>query len=433
LKGSATTLRRRWAFALLSVLALAWFTLRGPARAPGDSQDLAVVWGSSRAWLAGLDPYDADATAAAFLAGGGPARITPGLPLKPVVSPSASFPAFAVLGVLPWAWALPASVASTVALSVIALAALGRAAGLDGRRAVLLVLLGLSLAPVHTTISHGQPVAASVALLILGWIVLGDRPALAGALMACGAALKPSLSGAFALVGLLGGSRRWVVSAGATFLAFFGIGELRLRLAGHEGLPAWLRALSASTQHGVNSASPENPGSAFMLNLELPLRRLVDAPVTAQAIAVAIVLPMLLVASWKLWTDSSRRTGLRALSLLSVLSLLVMYHRFYDAVLLWLPLAVLLSDWDELGAWPRWLLAASLAVFSVNGQALLQAMVEAGRVPGWAASTVLWRTLVMPHHPWTLLLLALGLTAWLLRAPGPAASGPPPRDEAGHG
>ena len=412
---------------------MGWFALRGPVRALGDSQDLAVVWGSARAWLAGLDPYDADATASAFLAGGGPPGITPGLPLKPVVFPSASFPAFAVIGALSWGWALAVSIASAVVLTVLALAALGRAAGLSGRRAVLFVLLGLSLAPVHTTISHGQPVAASVALLVLGWVVLRERPAVAGVLMACGAALKPSLSGAFALVGLLGGGPRWVVSAGATFLAFLGIGELRLRLAGHEGLPAWLRALSASARDGVNSASPGNPGSTFMLNLELPLRRLVDAPVTAQAIAVAVVLPLVLVALWKLRTDTSRRTGLRALSLLSVLSLLVMYHRFYDAVLLWLPLAVLLADWDELGAWPRWLLAASLAVFSVNGQALLQALVEAGRIPDWAASTGLWRTVIMAHHPWTLLLLALGLTAWLLRAPGPAASGPPSQDGVGDG
>jgi hypothetical protein len=113
---------------------------------------------------------------------------------------------------------------------------------------------------------------------------------------------------------------------------------------------------------------------------------------------------------------------LLSLSMASVVTLLIVYHRFYDAVLLLFPLALALRGLAGSRAWrPHLVTLALVAVFFVPGSVMLATAAERGLVPGALAGSAVWEHLLLPHQP----LALLALCCWLvvMRALMPVGGG----------
>lgn len=418
-------------FALLAVLVGAELLLRGPARAVRDSQDLAVHFAAARVWWHGGDPYEPAQLAAAFRAGGGPEALTPTGAWMPSVYPAATYALEAPLALLGWRAAVTLAQAGSLLLVLAALSSLARAARIPRERAGPFVLAGLALAPLHTGLAMGQIAVPAAALLVLGWSARRSRPALSGVLIALGAALKPSLALPVVLAALARPKRRWAWPAAAVLLGLVVVGELRLAAAGHLGLSSWLWNVAlAAGPGGMNSADPGNPARLTLLGWEVLLQQLPGgARPEAGAVAVALAVPLLWPAFRRLRAAGDAGDELYPLSLLCLVALLATYHRTYDAVLLWFPLAALARDWSALGRPARLLGAVVYAGFLAPGPVVLDLLARAGRVPGAIATSVAWRLLVLPYQIWLLTAAAAGL-AWLLARAGaaraPAAAAPEP-------
>ncbi len=97
---------------------------------------------------------------------------------------------------------------------------------------------------------------------------------------------------------------------------------------------------------------------------------------------------------------------LLALSTIAVISLLPVYHRFYDATLLVFPLCWIFVSFRRAHR-VSLLCLLLLAPFLVPGGTLLETMQSSGRIPASLSHHWWWEAFVMAHQVWALVLLSL--------------------------
>lgn len=156
-----------------------------------------------------------------------------------------------------------------------------------------------------------------------------------------------------------------------------------------------------------------NPTRFGLINLQVALYPLVGSVGWTNVAATAIGASLLAVWIAYVWNTRGERESqdgreLLEVSAIAVISLLPVYHRFYDATLLVLPLC-----WAIVWFRREWVSAAlSLGLmlpFLIPGGTLLETMQMAGRIPGALTNHWWWNGLVMPHQVWALLLLSVVL------------------------
>ena len=311
-----------------------------------------------------------------------------------------------------------------------------------GGAALLLAAAFLAWAPIHTTLAFGQLGGVVVGLVCFG---VGrprgeagemcGTPVLRGLALAVACCLKPQLAGLFVVVLAVWGGLRARATGGTPVLrvvvwtlvwglmiSAVAVGRLMVTA------PTWwadLRGnLAAFAGTGFADPSWANPFAWQMINLEPWLRHVGVGP------AAAGVLPWVLGLAALGWLAASLRgrgsvgaspsrgdarcagdavtdAFLRLLAVAAVVSLLVVYHRTYDAVLLvfpavWVWRAVAARGWFSAGG----AAAVLIAVMGLPLPAVLSEAVKRGWLPGGLAETGWWTPGVLMHQ--NVLLLALG-------------------------
>jgi hypothetical protein len=105
--------------------------------------------------------------------------------------------------------------------------------------------------------------------------------------------------------------------------------------------------------------------------------------------------------------DKVRDTDLLSLSALAIISLLPIYHRFYDATLLIFPLAWSLTALrGRTSAIARGVLLTIIFVFLVPGAATIERLQAAGHFAS-VRNHWWWNMFVLPHASWSIVLLTL--------------------------
>ena len=406
---------------MLLAAASALFFARGPWRALHQSGDFAPAYLSTRLWLRGSNPYDHEQFAALWQAAGGLPADVPTKETTPSVYPPTAFVVVAPLALLPWNAARLALTLLNTALALLAIGALSRAAGLrwnDGLGRCFWAL-ALAFAPLHSGLATGNLIiiAASCALLAV-WAAMSNKEWMASLLLAVATGVKPHVGGVFVLAYALQG--RWRLSAVSIgwllLLSVISLVPLEMHRV------SWLGSLlashaAASAPGGVNDPTGANPSQHHLINLQRLLFTFLTQSWFVNAIAVGLT--ALLLVAWLVATRhrGSERRELLFLSALVTVSLLPIYHRFYDAMVLLLPLAWCLAAWSG-----RWRAEARLGLLClapllVPGAALLHEALRAGRIPVQWAATWWWKSVLMPHQVWAVLLLAIVLISALTKRP----------------
>ncbi len=419
----------KWTALCLALLLMAGaeFMVRGPVRAVQTAtgfNDFLSPYIQAKALVHGLDPYSpqvvlnlwpADAPHFFFL----PKEVANGTLVANRGIPTA-YPITALVLVAPfslpsWNVAYFLWLAVDLALFGIMLWVLVALAGFSYREpsAILLVAGTLALAPFHTGIVTGNVTLVAVELSVIAiWSVRRQYDIAAGILLAVASGLKPQIGLCFLLYYFL--RRRWQVCGIAVVLlaGLAALGLLRLEIGHTPWLSNYLDDNRILLQTGVlGNFTTINPMRFGLINLQVALYPLLGRIWQTNAVAMAIGATLLAVWIIYVWTSRDRRESqddreLLELSAIAVISLLPVYHRFYDATLLVLPLcwAFVCFRRERLAAALLWGL---MLPFLIPGGTLLETMQIAGSVPRALTSHWWWEALVMPHQVWALVFMSL--------------------------
>lgn len=396
----------------LVAFSAAVFLVRGPLHGVQHAADYMLIYSPARAWITGANPYDLEQVDQAWMSAGGAyeqrpsVRVTAGL-LYPPSTPAALAP-FAA-----FAWPLARTVwaiANTLFFGV-AVWGVARLAGfrLHQRRTWLFVSAALLFTPVHTAIRHGQTTLYVLAPLALAAVLL--CPLARGALLALATLIKPHLGLPFVAYTIINRDWRSLTSAAVVCAVITGVAIVPMTMRDVPWFESWMHNLQTFSTAGEGDPTRANPIRHQLVNLHYPLHTLIDNRTVVQGIVLATL--GIIAAAFFFWRSPHRPPVLLSLSMIAVLSLMVAYHRFYDAVFLIFPLAWAIS---RLAACPRhrlaWCVVMLTIPYFVNMATMLFVAAQNQWLPGALTNSSVWEILIMPIQAWAL----LGMAGCLLAA-----------------
>jgi len=404
----------------LLLLAACEFVVRGPLRFPytANWNDLAQNYAATRLWLRGQD-FVSPENFAALWNEEVHATVSPATIRTHLAPPPGTLVLLAPIAVLPWKAAKIAWPLLLVAAAGAIIWSLARVAGftMNQPRALGFVAFCLALAPIHTGIASGNETIIVVALCTLGVLAgFEERDVVAGVMFGAACSLKPHIAGFLLLYYLL--RRRWRVLA--VTLAFgallVSIVILRMQVAGVSWVHDYfhnIQVLAASNK--IDDFTSANPIRFLLINLQVLFYSYTSSASSSNLLALTT--GVLLVAIWIYVTlrETTKEAEILALSTIAVIGLLPVYHRFYDASILALPVCWCMSELTGQMRSVARLALITMVPFLFPGAAVLQQLGRNGRIPEAWLSSWWWEGVVMPHQTWILLLLALMLLYALYR------------------
>jgi hypothetical protein len=377
--------------------------------------DFSNVYSASRAWLHGENPYNIQDVFRAwdgsdhgkYLGSSIPANMATWCAVYPpssllMIAPLAALPA--VPGHLLWFALCTALLAATFA-------ALFSLCDLDDTKSrMLLIACAFASAPLQCAIEQTQPALPAASLVILAvWALAKDRPTLAGILLGAATAVKFQIGAPFILYYLL--IRHWRVGTIAAILlglaTLIAVGRMEA-LGISTWWTDWQRNIAITLQPGgVNDPRPMGPFRNDMINLQTIVDVFVRGQVEISLCVLVILLPLVIGFARRVRLQRAAGVDLLALSLVAVLSMLPFYRRLYDSVLLLMLLAWAIAQLRTERRAMGVLVLALLGEFLLPIDLVLFVLRRTHRFDS-SISSVVWQGIVVPHHAWGLLAIAIG-------------------------
>jgi hypothetical protein len=381
---------------IVFLAAAIYFVARGPWRAVHDSGDFLIQYTGARAWLHGVNPYlPAGLPAVAKDAG---ATVPQDYFLNnPSVYPPFAFPLLAPFAILPW------GIAKFVWLALIlgfTIWSISKFAGFDKRWTLPIATFLLAFAPVHTGLAKGQPAVVVCGLLFAS--LFTPHVYISGVLLGLATCIKPQLTIGFLLLAAAQRQYRKLAVVAAIGVVGCAIG-LGFIAAGW--YPAWASVMGdvVGSSSGVGSVQPRSPIWYQLINLHVLIpQSLAYTPVEVILYGIAVTVTAAAV--------FRARNDKMAWALIAPATILISYHRFYDAELLWLGIpAILLLAGTPVSR----LLWVCYAVFLVPGQTIV------ALVAGAETSNPWWGLLL--RHETMAVIVIWAIFVWIALRPGSMA------------
>jgi hypothetical protein len=408
---------QRIAIVLLLLFAASQFIKQvPPENTNGFLWDFTNVCSASRVFLAGNDPFQIDNVTRSWEQQPHSRFFAPEnagwLWVWCAIYPPPSLVMIAPLALMSPAAAHVAWVVGDLTLFVLvcfALWDLGGFKNYDDR--LLLLACLLAAAPVVDVFQSGQlgcPACAGVILAV--WAVRRDRPILAGVILGLATAVKFQVAGPFIVFYLI--IRRWRVGtvALAALAVISLIGIVPLEMHHVPWFTEWTSNAAQSLLPGMgNDPRPGAPFRNDLINVQTWLYGLISSDQIVRTLTIVIfALPA---SAFLMGLRRSTRAAddLLALSCVALLSFLPVYRRLYDSTVL-----ALLLTW-ALAALRTPLRRSAIVTLILMTEFLLPIeivpmMLRRVGTLNRFVNTRLWQTVVVPHHAWAILLLAMWTT-----------------------
>ncbi len=331
-----------------------------------------------------------------------------------LVYPPSALPFFAPFGALDWNWSKGLWVACLAIAYLVGGATVALTIGLRRRPIPLLLAAAaiLGFAPAHTGLAVGNPGMLAGSLAVAGLAAsLGARRSrhlLAGLLVGVATAIKPQIGLPLCL--FFAASRRWTTLSIslAVPLIFGSIVAFQLLTLN----PNWPEGVSSEVASMPDLRVGAGAASQFgKLHLDTLIRFFIEGH-WAKGVAIVLLVPVLVLWVRRVWRTAPGQVATDEALLMTPLlamTLLAVYHRPYDAVILLPALAVGIAKLASRDSWRTGLLLLlPLSVFLVApwAEILIQAA-ERNIIPNGVASNALFQFFVMAHPTWALLALAV--------------------------
>ena len=430
---AVTTKRLVWllAAALLLALALAKFVYEDALRLEYPVNDLITPWISSQVFLHGKSPYsDTQEYGRIFAA----ARIPPTaryedyldvLSIYPRVYPPTTMLMLVPLGYLDWRTALYVYLIGSSALFIWSLWVLARKIKLplnDPQRLYFLAF-ALAMAPLHSSIHESNLNTAAIACLCAGVGLMSTRPYLSGVAIAAGMCLKPQIAVFFFLYPWLRKKWKTALTALAVCAALFACSIVWMGIHHVTWFGDFLAELSQVTSPtGVNDFLDPDLTAFQMVNLKILIFQFTQSLDWSGILTWAIFTLLAGVSVFLILSRVSEHNESSGIAIVSVLTLLPVYQRFYTAEILLFVLYWSFENWRSKGAKSaHWLLLPLL--FPLARMATKNDAVARFTENHNLNSNLIWRGFIMPHVIWIELIILLILLASLYwQSPTPADS-----------
>ena len=413
---------------VLLVLATGWFVWRGPLRGlSSGTLEFASLYTTTQTWLQGDNPYDSTALYETWRQSGDDSRPTWG-PQSIVWShPPSTFIMMLPMTLLPYTVAKLVWVLCNVGFLVAMFFSLLSLAEFRFRetRTIVLAIGLMLLAPIHTGFRVGQMSLFAATLFIVAIsLTLKNRWVLGGLLLGAATCLRPQLSGLFIIYLLF--RREWTTFAiaCATVVVIFSAAIIQMQWQGHNWFDDYQNNIIALYTHGGgNDPTAANHLRWQLINLQYPLYTVIHQESVVNWIVVLLVISGVIVilasvglrvrgqapylpASVKPYPPPPTYSELLVISAYAMLTLMAVYHRLYDAVLLVLPMAWAIRVISESRKHIAWIILACILPFGISGPAALHSLVRKYEILAPSvAETWWWQILLLPHHAWILGLL----------------------------
>ncbi len=420
--------RRHFWIALSLLGCLIWFVDRGPYRAIRYSTtgDFSTVYAAARCWFHGSNPYDRTALKHELAVVGAAPDLQQDQEINPSVYLPSALPWIASIAWLPWDQANTLWCLLLVAAFGTSLAVLVAGTPIARDRKWLILCAALLFSPTYVGVYDGNPSVLVIALITLAicGIPKASTEPLNGLLLGVAFCFKPQL--AFAALCTYVIWKRWrpLIVAAAVFFVSLAIGIV---IASHFGQSwQWVATLQHNLAASFEPGGQSDPASGSIVGWQL---------LNAQTL-VAYLVPdrrwwsaiVWLIAAFLAGIYLNRRRGRRSLwqdaSFFSALTLLVTYHRYYDAQLLLVLIPLLVQLWKG-RVWSVALaVAVCLMLLAMPWQSLFASRLGAAAIVGSRLQFLLLR-----HQPVAVLAIAVVLALcrpadrWEeIETPAPAAS-----------
>jgi hypothetical protein len=311
--------KNHWFWRIVFVAAILYFLARGPWRAIHDSDDFLIVFTATRCWLHGLNPYSASDLAATAQAAGLHVTARHFITSRSVYLPP-TFALLAPLALLPWNIAQTFWLACLVALSAWSIVLLARMAkGWELAAASFL----LAFAPLHTGLSKGQPSVLVCGLICLS--IFTPQPYAAGLMLGLAASLKPQLAIGFMLLALGYREYRKVITACVFGLVATGLGLMFMA-------PGWFPLLTSNLWQDAGGSFGLNAPTSASWYLLVNIHTLIPRALYGTPLEVIVYAIIVLITVFAAGQVSDYWI---AAALIAAATVLIGYHRFYEAQILW--------------------------------------------------------------------------------------------------
>ena len=397
---------------VLVFLAAAEFTVRGPWRylhERGTWNDFSQNYTASKLWLQGKSPADPRNFQALWWREG-LSRLDVTDIRTHLAPPPGGLVILAPVAALPWRLAKTLWIVILLISFVATVWSLAATSGfqLTDTRTLVFVAACLALAPFHTGLASGNPTILVIGLCAVAiWAVSARHEIASGILFGVACTMKPHLAAFLVLYYLA--RRRWrlFTFAVSCTVALNLIALLFLYVHGTPWLQDYLNnARGFVTANNIDSFASDNPARFALINLQVPFFSITGNSGSSNLWAFA--LGGILICGWLYWVlkQGARRLPLLALGTISAIALLPVYHRFYDAALLVVPLGWTIANMDGEAKRTARIVLLLMTPFLLPGAAFLQQLAAQGRISSALTNSWPWNCIIMPHETWALLALS---------------------------
>ena len=396
--------------------AAAKFIYQDFARLAFPLNDFTSPWLLSKAFAAGVNPYsfaDASRTWDVERARSGPMPdFAAVFNYYGMVYPPTSFPIIAPFTLLHWKAAVFAYLFISTALLAFVVFLMSRRLRYQGShaRSLCFVAFSLALAPVHSGIHELNLSTFATAFILAAVVWMEDRPHAAGIALALGLCLRPQAAVLF--FGYLFLRKKWktaftglgmYVSVLASSVLWMGVHGVHWVGAYREDAKRWSELPTAHFDAaGV--------GAFQLLNLQVLAFQFTGDAISAKVIAGTVFAVLAGISIYLICSRLREEHESLGLAIVSVLSLLPVYQRFYAGAILILVLYWAVKNWPDRKAIATFLFTLPLLLPLA---AMLQRSAFARSLDaGTSRAYSLWTLVLLPHAIWIeLAIIFLLLTA----------------------
>lgn len=403
------SLRLKIAIAILFCVCLSYLLERGPYRAIRfyESYDFSTVYAAARCWMHGENPYNPEALKKELHEAGATPRLEYQQDLNPSVYLVTAMPLVAAVAWVRWPAANIMWCLLSLGVFAASLIVILRHAKLSKTSKWIFGSIALAFSPTYVGLLRGNPSVLSISLVTLALCVSIDRRTrIAGALLGLALCLKPQVAiGAICVLALL---RYWstLFLAGAIFSTTAAIGVLGASSFGNNW--EWWRSEQQNVAAAYGPSGDTNPlsVSAFQfLNAQPIFAYAIRNPLWSE---LAVWIFAAILTAFYLWFRE--RAGVlspwRDIAFSCVLTIMVIYHRYYDGQLLLLFIPLLVELWTAQNRRMAIFLGICLISLAFPDQTVFAKLMG-------PQTTSLLRFILMRHQPMAVLGMGVALIpAW---------------------
>jgi hypothetical protein len=408
---------------LLLAFSLARFASDG-MRLTYPANDLTPVWVSSKAFLAGHDPYrdinyltkiwEANRPATAQGCDRDYSCLLKNLPMG---YPPITLPILSALTVLPWNVAMWSYLAVSSALFIFMLLMLAQKLEVpwSDPRKWYIVACGMAMAPLHAGIHMSNLSTIMIGILCLGVISMHENPYGAGIALAISFCLKPQVAFIFFAYPWL--RKQWKTAFTAlTVVAAILTGTwLWMDIHQINVFGSYMSALvQFNSPESYNSFTFPGPIRYLLINLQVLVYQFTPSKAASNIISWSIFAFLAIVSTLIIYLRVPEKDDDVTIAVISVLTMLPVYQHTYSAALLIFVVYWAIKNWHLVKAKAALLLMFPL-LFPIVAMTIRYHPLAEFVVRHRLGSHFCWNAFFMPHVVWIEIILMLILLADLFR------------------